>query len=183
MNIFYLDEDPHLAATMVCDSHASKMCVESVQMLVSALLINGANPDDMPLTKSTEQPHKGGYKHHPSTRWTATSLPNWIWLFNHAHGLCDQFHARFGGEHFARRQLDHLMKIAWSEYLPILKRTPIARAFNQSKGLNLDLLDYVKYTDVEAYRQFYIRDKSNIAKWEKGVAAPDWWVEAMEVTA
>lgn len=183
MNIFYLDDDPMIAACMVADTHASKMCVESVQMLVSGLLINGANPDDMPLTKSTGLPHKGGYRHHPSTRWASESLTNWIWLFNHAHGLCDQFSFRFGGEHFARGQLNHLMKIAWSEYLPITKRTPIARAFNQSKGLNLDLLDTEKYSDVQAYRQFYIRDKRNIAKWSKGVAAPDWWIEAMEATA
>jgi hypothetical protein len=28
---------------------------------------------------------------------------------------------------------------------------------------------------VEAYRQFYIADKIEFAKWEKGRSAPTWW--------
>ena len=181
MNIFFLHERPMIAAQMVCDTHASKMCVEGVQMLVSALLINGAPPEKMPITKTTGKPHKGGYKHHPSTIWTSTNLANWIWLYDHTWALCREFESRYGHKHYARQQLVHLTKhIKWSQYLNNSPQTPIARCFNQSKGLNIDLLDTNIYSDVEAYRQFYIRDKSNIAKWEKGTPTPTWWIKGTE---
>jgi len=101
MNIFALSDCPVAAARMVCDSHASKMCVESVQMLVSGLLNNGAPAYKMPLTKTTGKPHKGGYKNHPATKWASESVGNWIWLFSHAQELCRQFQVRFGKTHFA----------------------------------------------------------------------------------
>ena len=82
MNIFALDDCPKEAARMVCDSHASKMCVESVQMLVSGLLNNGAPANRMPPTKTTGKPHKGGYRNHPATKWASENIANWIWLFD-----------------------------------------------------------------------------------------------------
>ena len=179
MNIFYLDTCPKKAAVMVCDSHASKMCVEGVQMLVSGLLNNGAPPELMPLTKTSGKPHKGGYRHHPCSRWVSDSIDNWMWLYLHTLELTKQFEIRYGKEHFAYGQLKALMNIPWT-YLPENGFTAVARAFNQSKGQNLDLLDD-SLTDVEAYRLFYQRDKKDIAKWEKGIPAPDWWANRLQV--
>ena len=51
------------------------------------------------------------------------------------------------------------------DYIPAGDMTPFARCFNQSKGENLDLLDEDKYTAVEAYRIYYMRDKASFAKW------------------
>jgi len=176
MNIFALSDCPVAAARMVCDSHASKMCVESVQMLVSGLLNNGAPAYKMPLTKTTGQPHKGGYKNHPATKWASESVGNWIWLFSHAQELCRQFQVRFGKTHFAEEQLRQLKgAVVWTDYIPDTKRTDFARCLNQSQGRNLDLLDTKKYTAVEAYRIFYNREKSGFARWDKGVPAPSWW--------
>tara|TARA_R110001592_G_scaffold138248_1_gene357042 strand:+ start:5563 stop:6117 length:555 start_codon:yes stop_codon:yes gene_type:complete len=184
MNIFVLDNDPVKAARMVCDSHASKMCVEGIQMLVSALLNNGAPADKMPLTKTTGRPHKGGYKNHPATKWASENLSNWVWLLSHTQELCSEFTRRFGGKHFAETQLNALFgACAWEDYIPDAEeKTPFARCLNQSQGRNLDLLDTDNYTAVEAYREFYRRDKVSIAKWEKGTPAPDWWYSE-EVTA
>lgn len=178
MNIFALDEDPYEAARMVCDSHASKMCVESIQMLVSGLLNNGAPAHKMPLTKSTGKPHKGGYKNHPATQWASESDSNWVWLYQHAQELCNQFKIRFGKEHFAQKQLIELRRaLVWADYLPAsyYPPSPFARCLNQSQGRNLDLLDAKKYTAVEAYRIFYMREKAGFARWDKGVSAPSWW--------
>jgi hypothetical protein len=177
MNIFVLDEDPYKAAEMVCDSHASKMCVESIQMLVSGLLNNGAPAHRMPLTKTTGQPHKGGYKNHPATKWASENFNNWIWLYEHAQGLCDQFKLRFDKEHFAQTQLTQLKKsVIWTDYLRMhIEQTAFARCLNQSQSRNLDLLDPKKYSAVEAYRIFYMREKSGFARWDKGVPAPSWW--------
>lgn len=187
MNIFVLHDDPVIAAEMVCDSHASKMCVEGVQMLVSALLISGAPPESMPLTKRGH-PHKGGYLNHPCTRWSAETFSNFWWLYHHTKELCRQFKKRYNKEHFASGQLEHLNgAFVWSDYIPMVRtqhdkpmRTPFMRCLNQSEGRNLDLLDEDKYTAVEAYREFYLREKADFAKWIKGVPAPEWWVQGLK---
>tara|TARA_R110000824_G_scaffold101190_1_gene240333 strand:- start:37023 stop:37574 length:552 start_codon:yes stop_codon:yes gene_type:complete len=171
-----LDDCPDTAAQMVCDTHASKMCVEGVQMLVSGLLNNDAPAHKMPLTKTTGQPHKGGYKNHPATQWASENLSNWIWLYQHTQELCEQFKIRFDKEHFAQQQLRHLAgAVLWIDYIPEGERTPFARCLNQSEGRNLDLLDATKHTAVEAYRIFYMREKAGFACWDKGVPAPHWW--------
>ena len=40
MNIFYLDKDPKICATMHCDKHVVKMIIESNQILCSVILKN-----------------------------------------------------------------------------------------------------------------------------------------------
>ena len=41
MNIFVLDRNPAVAATMLCDKHVVKMIVETAQMLCTAAHTNG----------------------------------------------------------------------------------------------------------------------------------------------
>lgn len=175
MNIFALDESPVAAARMMCDKHVPKMVVESVQMLVSGALLNGAPPESMPPTKTTGLPHKGGYKNHPCTRWASTNSANWTWLYLHAWALCDEFKLRYGKEHFGRKQLSHLATNDAFDYLPdAICHTDFARALNQSEGRNLDLLDE-DIDAVSAYRSFYMREKADFARWDLGREAPSWW--------
>lgn len=176
MNIFVLDENPVTAAQMMADKHIPKMIVESVQMLVQAALNNGAPAEVMPLTKSKQKPHRGGYATHPCTLWATRNLANWIWLFKHAEELCSEYTLRYGKTHYGESQLEHLYSaFVWERYMtPEEPRTPFARALNQSQGRNLDLLGD-DMTAVQAYRTFYFRDKARFAKWEKGRATPLWW--------
>ena len=175
MNIFALHENPTLAAQMMADKHIPKMIVESVQMLVQGALSNGAPANEMPLTKTKQEPHRGGYRAHPCTLWASENMGNWVWLFTHAEALCKEYTLRYGKTHYGESQLNHLWSaFAWADYIPVGHRTPFARALNQSQGRNLDLLSD-KYTGVEAYRIFYLREKARFAKWEKGRAEPSWW--------
>jgi len=48
MNIFVLDEDPAQAARYLDDVRLPKMCVESAQMMASALRRHGATDEQMP---------------------------------------------------------------------------------------------------------------------------------------
>ena len=177
VNIFILDADPHTAARYQCVQHIVKMPTETVQMLVSALLSNGCPPEKMPLAKTTGQPHRGGYPHHPCTVWASESYDNMMWLWEHGLSLCDEFRFRYNKEHAAEVQLQVLGNINWMEYLPLRPQTPFARALNQSVGRNLDLLDATVYDSVEAYRKFYVREKAGFATWNKGRATPTWWKE------
>ena len=98
MNIFVLDEDPAQAARYLDDVRLPKMCVESAQMMASALRRHGATDEQMPLTKAGK-PYKGGYKHHPCTVWAGDSRANFHWLADHALSLCSEYAKRFGKTH------------------------------------------------------------------------------------
>jgi len=175
---------PILSASYLCDQHVVKLAVEEVQMLTSALLNNGAPAGYMPETKRGTI-HRGGYRNHPMTRWTGESKANFDWAMTHAQAICAQFRFRYGKEHFAQKQLawirDAFFHDKWEhaklrDYIPNGPLTPFPRCVNQSQGRNLDLLDEEKYTTVEAYRTFYIREKRGFATWDKSMCGvPHWW--------
>ena len=183
MNIFVLDEDPVIAAQMMDCVRVPKMCVESAQMMASALRRHGATDEAMPLTKAGK-PYKGGYKHHPCTVWAGDTWPNFNWLAIHAIGLCVEYRRRFGKEHAC--------------YLPILRMQSLGRAI-MLKPSN-DILEHItggeltpfaqampdEYKDedaVKAYRAYY-KSKVNSpgGVHYRHTNPPDWW-RGVEVTA
>jgi hypothetical protein len=181
---------PIMSASYLCDAHVVKLAVEEVQMLTSALLNNGAPADLMPYTKRGTI-HKGGYRNHPMTRWTGETRQNFMWALTHAQAICDQFRLRYGKEHFAQKQIAWIRDCRITDgkntyglinYIPLHNEmTAFPRCVNQSQGRNLDLLDASKYTTVEAYRTFYIREKRGFAKWDKSMCgAPHWWILPVE---
>lgn len=102
MNIFYTDENPIHAARSLPDKHISKMPVECVQLLVSALNRSGIEHDIR--TKAGDR-HRGGYPNHPCTVWTAASSAHFYWVLDHGFALCREFRERFGRVHACFRQL------------------------------------------------------------------------------
>ena len=183
MNIFATSMCPYESAHNLCDKHLYSQAKEGTQMLVSACLINGCDPADMPIAKTTGRPHKGGYRNHPATRWVAESPQNWLWLWNHTTEICYIIHQRFGTVHASRDQLRSLMKtFRKSDYndWPQWGRTPFVVCVNQSKGENLDLLEREA---TSAYRIFYHRDKAGFATWSNGRLPPFWWGDERYATA
>jgi len=172
MNIFVLDENPRKAARMMCDKHIPKMIVESYQMLGSALLRHGADPESMPLTKKGT-PLKGGYPNHPCTIWSGDSSSNWWWLHKHAEALCCEYTLRFGKTHFCEQGIYDLAQLliddgdtsdyAWAE-IPNIGFTPYAQAMPD---------EYRDDDAVTAYRRYY--HSKSFAKWERGRPEPRWW--------
>lgn len=194
MNRFFLakKEDgrpcPFNSAVHLCDKHIVKLAVEEVQMIVSALLNNGAPAGLMPETVRGTI-HKGGYRNHPMTRWTGESTGNFDYAMNHAFGICQQFSCRYGKEHSAQKQLMWIREAVLHhrnksyklrDFIPWGPMTEPPRCVNQSAGRNLDLLD-PKISVVEAYRRFYMREKVAFAEWAKCVSAPSWWPQTFGV--
>lgn len=167
MNIFAVDECPATAAVMLCDKHVVKMIVESTQMLGSALRRHGALDGDMPLTKSGH-PYKGGYPHHPCTRWAGDTRSNFVWLADHALAMCVEYTRRYGKVHYAHHNqiipmLDHVL------WIPDGPLTPFAQAMPDEFRDDDD--------PVWAYRVYYATDKAHFARWERGTPAPEWFQE------
>lgn len=163
MNIFYTDHDPRTAARHLPDKHIVKMPVEAVQMLVSACLRHGHNPNVI-TAKGTV--HKGGYASHPSTRWAGDTRSNFFWTLRWGQELCREYTRRYGKTHAAQAQL---MQIA----------------INVPDDLDGDLTppalampDECKVSDpVESYRNCIrakVVTKPDSFVWRKGTEAPDW---------
>ena len=168
MNIFVLDENPITAAQCMDDVRVPKMCVESAQMMASALRRHGATDEQMPLTKAGK-PYKGGYKHHPCTVWAGDSRANFQWLAQHALALCLEYSMRFGKQHACHEPIG--IMYALHGIIPHDELTTFAQAMPD---------EYKDDDVVKAYRSYY-KSKQNSKGGVRYVHTdvPTWW----EVTA
>ena len=160
MNIFYLHDDPSVAATMQCDRHVPKMVVESLQMLASAARRHGATDNDMPLSESGT-PIKGGYAHHPCTLWAGETRDNFRWLAEHGLSLCAEYSRRYGKRHKCQSKLVTLGRLAC--LIPSGEMTAPVQAMPD---------DYCDPDPVVAYRRYYRNEKAAIARYDRGTPAP-----------
>ena len=144
MNIFVLDLNPKIAAMDMDDVRVPKMCVESAQMMASALRRHGATDSMMPLTKAGT-PYKGGYKHHPCTVWAGETRWNFVWLAEHAISLCMEYRIRFGKVHACEAPIKEMANLQYIIY-PVKDRTPFAQAMPE---------EYKNDCAVTAYRNYY----------------------------
>ena len=153
MNIFVVDTNPTIAAQQLCDKHIIKMITESVQMLSWAMISVGL-----------EGPYKKDrHWNHPCSKWTRASLANYIWLYNHADEIGNEYSRRYGKYHLAHWKLHN--KIEREIGLPNTGLTEFANCTPYKEMNNI----------VEAYRKFYIEEKSRFAKWNKGTPIPYWY--------
>ena len=86
MNIFYLHNDPRIAAKYHCDKHVVKMILESAQMLSTAHRIIDKSDDDIL--------YREAYKNHPSTIWVRSGLYHYKWLQSLFNSLGKEFEHR-----------------------------------------------------------------------------------------
>lgn len=139
------------------------MVVELFQQMGSAVIRNGALPEQMPLT-SKGTPLKGGYHNHPCTRWVGESKENFEWSSKHALELCRQYTLRYGKVHSCQSGIEHLSKM--SDIIPSKGLTEFAQAMPDQ---------YRNDCAVTAYQTYYKNDKKEFAKWDKINNVPSWW--------
>lgn len=151
MNIFYLDENPRLAALYMIDAHvgsknrSAKMLVEYSQMLANCYAHKQL--EQAPLTQK-QTVRKYSYFNHPSSKWVRQSIHNFNWLLDHAlHCIVESKH-RGGCHHFC---IDFI-KWCCNERpnLPNLPKTKISLAMPRI---------YYNDNPVTAYRDYYQNDK------------------------
>jgi hypothetical protein len=154
MNIFYINEDPIIAAQELCDDHIRKMQIESAQMLCTAHWESG-----------NEAPYKRAHLNHPSTKWTRESIQHYRWLVRHGLEICSEFTKRYGKYHKTQDVLewcrDNEPNLPNSHFVAPPQCMP----------------DEYKHDDtIEAYKTFYVEDKIKIKKlnWNKLNNAPIW---------
>jgi len=159
VNIFYVDENPILAAQALVDQHVNKMVSETAQELSNCYTLEQLADPGCPRTKKGT-PRKHSYPHHPCCKWVQQSIENWEWLFTHGLGLEMERLYRGYNPHFC---VDF---IKWSidnpPNLPNVPFTPPPQAFKHWEHL-------MGNDTVEAYRRYY-----NVAKWEQPTLKKVW---------
>jgi len=157
MNIFYIHEDPIVAAQMLADDHIRKMQIESAQMCCTAHWATGS-----------EAPYKKAHLNHPSTIWARQSVQHYKWLVQHGLEICREFESRYGKRHATQNILEWCEKnvpnIPNSEF----KEPPLCMPDEFRVG-----------STIEAYRNFYVNDKIKIKglDWKKQPNKKPLWVK------
>lgn len=151
MNIFYLDQDPILAAQAQCDAHVVKMILESAQMLCTALHAvleaRGGGGDPVP--------YRPTHRNHPSAVWVRQDALNAMWLTDHARALGDEFTYRYGGVH---KSVD-VVNAVW----PRLRKLMPFDRFTEPPQAMPD--EFKADNPVLAYRAYYRAKKASGMKW------------------
>ena len=154
MNLFWLDNDPEKSAQYHCDKHVVKMVLETAQILCAIQWV----------VADRIAPYRKTHSNHPITMWARESQENYQHLIRVGLCLSQEFEFRYNKKHKSAQVIE----------------------FCKSNMLNLPSIGLTKpvqcmpeqYTDecpVKAYRKFYISEKHDFAKWEKGREEPYWW--------
>jgi hypothetical protein len=153
MNIFVLDQDIERCAQYHCDAHVSKMILESVQILCTALNKKGFTT-----------PYRSTHARHPCVLWVEESYDNFLWLGELAGALNAEYCFRYAKNrnHASIAVLDEIRKHRFESG----GLTAFAQAMPDEYKVSGDA--------VSAYRNFYLGEKSRFAKWTRR-SEPPWW--------
>lgn len=170
MNIFYVDQNPTVAAKMLCDRHVIKMILESAQLLSTAhRLLDGTPVKDGKRTRYVlyppmeEMTYKLTHANHPSSVWVRQSHQHYEWLVEHALVLCAEYTKRYGKIH----KTEELIRFCLSHP----PRNIRAGCFLEPPQC---MPEKYRQTDtVQAYRSYYIGEKARFATWK--TCPPYWW--------
>ena len=160
MNIFYLHNDPEVAASYHCDKHCVKMILESAQLLSTAhrILDGDDYADSVGLYKSFSP-------NHPSAVWVRESRENYRWLWEMTFALCREYNKRYDKTHAIQRV----------GILGALAPSPdniVSSGFTSPPQCMPDQYK-VDGDVVQGYKNYYHGEKAYFAQWRLG--EPEWW--------
>ena len=159
MNIFFLDENPRIAAQSLCDKHVVKMVLETAQMCCTAMQLNF---ELTPLPST----YKPAFVNHPMTKWVGETDENMNWAL--LHGICigDEYTYRYGKKHKSQQVLldiqDHYFPILndlfyYNRYGIEISEPPLCVPDHCTAGPGGYRMNYV-----DVYRKYYNLHKSHL---------------------
>lgn len=89
MQIFVTDKSPVKSAQALDDKRVVKMCLETCQLLSTAMYLNGVEG----------YPYKPTHIKHPCTKWVSRSRGNFCWLLRHFKALLMEYTKRYKKRH------------------------------------------------------------------------------------
>jgi hypothetical protein len=188
MNIFVLDNDPKIAASMMCNKHVCKMIIESGQILSTVhwlthldrvggpsrfkKLKDAKSWLDLHVTPGAKPAWKMTHIHHPSVKWAMEGSANYQWLWEHMGGLLAEYTKRYKKSH--KSEVVH----SW-----LGNNRPNIKSQQQITPHPKCMPDEIRLfcnDTVKAYRLYYILHKAKFAKWEPHTREPEWWPKDTE---
>ena len=167
MNIFYLDEDPEVAAIVQYNKHVVKMILESAQMLCTAHHCYGDRE------QKENVPYKQAHLNHPSTIWARRSRATYMWLYEHMLALGHEYTHRYGKVHSCQTAMNAAEKVFEEKTGKTLlchkEATPFAFAgpdeFKYDTSIDT-LTAYKRYISSKPWAASnYLRDPSKKPNW------------------
>ena len=155
MNIFYLDKCPHKAAELQYNKHVVKMILESAQMLCTAHHHYAERHE----INADYIPYKKAHYNHPSTIWARENHYQYQWLYWHMMALGDEYKKRYNKEHLSITKCKECL--SFSPYGISLGK------FEQPPQCMPD--EYKDKCSIQAYWNYYIGDKKQIANLKKEI--------------
>jgi len=144
MNLFVQSPDPYISAAMLDNKRVVKMTVETVQLLSTAMHLNGA----------TTTPYKPTHPHHPVTLWCARSRGNYLWALEHLRGLASEYTRRYGKIHKSSLYIPEVQEGAL--WIPDGVLQPFVNcARNKDKGV-----DFTHIQDVHLAYRLYLQERN-----------------------
>ena len=154
MNIFATSECPIESAKFLDDKRCIKMCLETAQLLSTALRVNGYNGEDV---------YKIAHLNHPSSRWCRATQGNYKWLLEHFRALCNEYTRRTGKIHASSKLLPIFERGV--SLIPEGDRMPFSNnARNLTKGV-----DFTHESDTIKAYQLYLMER-----WNQDKREPKW---------
>lgn len=152
MNIFFVDEDPKVAARCLVDRHVVKMVLESCQLLCTTFHLQGI-----------DAPYKPTHKNHPCAIWCRESKENFDWLLEHSYELLVEYTRRYDKIHKShivyRWVIENKIRLKFDKEL-----------FTRPALAMPDI--YKRPNPVDAYREYYRVGKASLHSWKMN--KPDW---------
>lgn len=138
------------------------MILEGAQLLASAIHV--IDPKLAQAQVESNSLYRLTHKNHPCAIWVRSSVEHYIYLLDLMTALNEEAKWRYD------RSNDHLSLLKAQEWeVPVL---PFTTFVEPPKCVHDD---FKQMPDtVEAYREYYKRDKRDIAKWTKR-SPPVWW--------
>ena len=167
MNLFILSLNFQECAECMFDKHVSKILLEAVQMLCTAIQI----VDQENEITSKIKLYKIAHKNHPVTIWMRNSLDNYLWTLNLVDAMHEEWKFRYNHPpekmHKSYVVAKYLREYAPSAYkFPSIGLTQFALAMP---------VEYKRDDPIESYRIYYQSpDKQKIASW-KNREKPSWY--------
>lgn len=151
MNIFFLDSDPIVAATYLCDQHANKMIVESLQLLFTTARQTMSEAGLQYVDNNNYL--KATHLNHGCRLWLTESSDNIYWLLKYTNKLLSLFESRTQKHHANYRDFKY---ITTGYYFQEFKNngftTPYLAVYDKLKPIEESVtIDKA----VEIYREYY----------------------------
>jgi hypothetical protein len=167
MNLFILSLNFAECAEAMFDKHVSKILLEAVQMLCTAIQIVDVENE----IGSKIKLYKIAHKNHPVTIWMRASLENYMWALNLIDAMHNEWKYRYNHPP-EKMHKSYIVAKYLREFAPAANKFPQSglTPFAQAMPVECKCEDAV-----EAYRRYYqTPEKQKIASWRRR-EKPNWY--------